>query len=98
MWNSRRLFIDLHTTIPARQAFPLNNGEWLDTDCRSQLAFHDVDLCVLVIGGGVNGIEPAVRLEFLNVPVLDVEDTRGSMISGGRGISVGEPIPLHPRN
>ena len=41
----------------------------------------------------MNGIVPAVRL-FLNVPVLDVEDTRRSTISGGRGISVGEAIPL----
>ena len=42
----------------------------------------------------MNGIEPAVRLEFLNVPVLDVEDTRGSTISGGRGITAGEAISL----
>lgn len=83
-----------NTTISTRLTFPPDNGQWLNTDCRSELAFHDVDLCVLVIGGGVNGIESAVRLDFLNVPVLDVEDTRGSMISGGRGISVGEVIPL----
>ena len=82
-----------NTTI-STSTFSPHNGEWLDTDCRSELAFHHLDLCVLVIGGGVNGIEPAVRLEFLNVPVLDVEDTRGSMISGGRGITLGEAIPL----